>query len=391
MKNPIFVTGMFRSGTTLLARMLNMHPQIAFASDTYQPTLKAFRNAVADELSDEHDPRAPFDDYYFDANRIELMERIQATSLDLPIGRLPLPMLREQIGAYCKEFSPRLLDYLDTIDGDTFFELIATGFTAVDRAYGGPETTATGFKITWSGEFVPHILASFPNAKAIEIIRDPRAVCASKKASSVGMYPWLFLARQWRKLMTMTWIHTLQGAETNDRVLVVRYEDLVRHPRPVAERICAFLGLDFSPEIIATSGIVDGEGKAWTGNSSHYQKKRGISQHSIEKWRDILVPEEVTLIERLCYAEMKMFDYAPTEADEFSIPPDMVRSAPEVPQDQLANWIAGDANHEARLFREMALEHWRCSVLHDGTGISDDIKIACCLDPRFFDAARVAI
>ena len=50
----------------------------------------------------------------------------------------PARIKRDQLAtaAYCKEFSPRLLDHLDTIQGKTFTELLATGFAAVDRAYG---------------------------------------------------------------------------------------------------------------------------------------------------------------------------------------------------------------------------------------------------------------
>ena len=39
-----FITGMFRSGTTLVSRMFHSHPEIACASDPFAPVFKMFRN-----------------------------------------------------------------------------------------------------------------------------------------------------------------------------------------------------------------------------------------------------------------------------------------------------------------------------------------------------------
>jgi len=42
----LFISGMFRSGTTLLARMLNAHSHIVLASDPLFEFFKSFRNEV---------------------------------------------------------------------------------------------------------------------------------------------------------------------------------------------------------------------------------------------------------------------------------------------------------------------------------------------------------
>ena len=46
----LYVTGMFRSGTTTLSRALNTHPEIAFASDPFLDLFKILRSDVAAEL-----------------------------------------------------------------------------------------------------------------------------------------------------------------------------------------------------------------------------------------------------------------------------------------------------------------------------------------------------
>ena len=62
-----FLTGMFRSGTTLLARMFNSHKNITLASDPFSPIFKEFRNEILNKnTKDTFDSNAPLNDYYFD-------------------------------------------------------------------------------------------------------------------------------------------------------------------------------------------------------------------------------------------------------------------------------------------------------------------------------------
>ena len=61
------------------------------------------------------------------------------------------------------------------------------------------EAGVVSFKEVWTNEFAPAFLRSFRNSKVLFVIRDPRAVAASKNVTS-EKYSLLFLARQWRKL-----------------------------------------------------------------------------------------------------------------------------------------------------------------------------------------------
>jgi hypothetical protein len=389
MAQVLFATGMFRSGTTLLARMLDMHPEIALASDAFQPTLKAFRNAVAARYVPDRalDPDAPLDDYYFRPDKLALMRAIQDTPLDYSIGALPVESLREALAAYSHELSPKLLDHLHLVAGESFFDLMRTGIEAVERAYGGPETTVVGFKTTWSSEFVPHILDAFPTARAIEIVRDPRAVCASRKAS-VGGYPWLFLMRQWRKLAALAYAHAQAGPRHAGRVLVIRYEDLVLGPEHQARRICTFLDIPFHDALVRVEGFRDGDGTSWRGNSSHFTSMQRFDTAPLAKWRDVLSAEETEYIERLCLPEMGLFGYTAEQATDGRVPPTFVIDPPLLPAEALAGWIRkyDFAGHEVR--GEMALEHWRVTVLADGALVPEEVKRACCLVPAVFDAIR---
>ena len=61
----LFVTGMFRSGTTLLARSLGAHPKIISASDPYFEFFKHIRNIFYGNIFAKlHDPKSPLDDNF---------------------------------------------------------------------------------------------------------------------------------------------------------------------------------------------------------------------------------------------------------------------------------------------------------------------------------------
>jgi len=68
MKQSIFVTGLFRSGTTWLARALNSHPEISFESDPIAPIFNSFRYDLANNKYKKKNHRfSPLEDY-FDSN-----------------------------------------------------------------------------------------------------------------------------------------------------------------------------------------------------------------------------------------------------------------------------------------------------------------------------------
>ena len=79
-KTKLFVTGMFRSGTTMLARMLASHGDMAFASDPFSRIFKSLRNSLAEHTGQEIDPASPLDDYYFSPQGIQLLAATRSVS-----------------------------------------------------------------------------------------------------------------------------------------------------------------------------------------------------------------------------------------------------------------------------------------------------------------------
>jgi hypothetical protein len=386
----VFLTGMFRSGTTLLARMLNAHPHLVIASDPYFQLLKAFRNAVAEQVfgAENVDGDAPLDDYYFDPEKQKVMTRVQETSLALPIDQSQLPPLRKRIASAAHPYSPKIEPLLEDLQGETFVDLLISGLNIIKRAYGKGETRILGFKEVWTDEFAGHLLRQFPEAKVIHIVRDPRAVCASKNVTD-EKYPWLFLTRQWRKLMTFAWMNSQLLFPFSDRVLLIQYEELISNPLQEARRMCTFLGIEFNENLVTPVSFVDGNGKPWLQNSSYFQGEQRFNLDSVNKWQTVLTPTQVEFIESLCFAEMRVFGYQFTALKNFHLRLPLILTPPEVSKDELADWIHPySLLNPSLLMREMSLEYLRASMLTGDESLSEREKRALCLSPAFFDVAR---
>ena len=85
-ESQLFVTGIFRSGTTLLARMLNTHKSICMASDPFAPIFKCFRNEIAQKKKGGFfDNHSPLNDYYFNDEQKILFKSIQSQNFNIPL------------------------------------------------------------------------------------------------------------------------------------------------------------------------------------------------------------------------------------------------------------------------------------------------------------------
>jgi hypothetical protein len=327
---------MFRSGTTLLARMLHTHREIVCASDPFRPFFNCLRDDIARELELDIETFAPLGDYFAHKTGLELFGAVQQATLDRPFPDAVRSELRDRIVAHAEPFSPRITARLDAIHGDTFRDVYDDLWSYVPDAYGdgGEQWEAT--KEVWTTEFTPVLADSYPESKFIHVVRDPRAVCASKNVQKRSKYPWLFLIRQWRKLATLSQQY---DRAYPDRVRIVRYEDLVQSPRETATDICDLLDIDLDESILDPANFVDGAGEQWLQNTSYDDSKASFDTSSVAKWRTTLTDRQRAFIEQLCYPEMASYGYDHV-TDSFGLSEEFVFDPPRVPRAELADWIS---------------------------------------------------
>ena len=378
------VTGMFRSGTTMLARMLHANPHIICASDPYAPIFKSYRNTHVKNLGAKVNMDAPLQDYYFDKKQYELFKDMRESDFNTKLNIEDISQLREKVKSHCEPYSPMIHDHIELLSGDTYAEIFRSGMSVIEKSYNKNDIKAVGFKDVWVGEFSRHFLNLGDDTKVIHLVRDPRSVIASNFASG-SRYPLIFLARQWRKLASLAWLDN----SSSNRVKLIRFEDLLSEPQMVAKDICEFLEVNYSDDMIDPQKYKDGSGKPWRQNTSYKpseadNKKKGQSFNltAIDKWKKTLSNELLELIDKLCFYEMKLLGYE--GISESSPDFDPISSIEyEDEESSLADWIRPYSNYNN--FKELATESARYRLINSGQQVSNTVKQLMSLDVNIYD------
>lgn len=306
---PIFVFGVARSGTNLLARMLDRHPAVSVALDPLLPLFRSWRNAIiathaAAGVRARFDPGSPFHDYYFDQDGPTLLDLMLAADAALPLDEQELATLRKKVVERASLESPVLGSRMVNLSGSTYQRLLQSAFDIIAAAK--PGATWVGMKEVWILDFLPALARSFPDARFYVIERDPRAVVASlatlaqtdpTQAAHIPSY-----MRHWRRDIALARrfkTHPL----LRSRLSVVSYESLAADAEVEIRRICDELEIEFTPAVLQLSA--DG----WNGNSSYNHGGRDVYAESVDRWRHVLPKNIVHAVDFLCGPEAVLTPY----------------------------------------------------------------------------------
>jgi hypothetical protein len=138
-------------------------------------------------------------------------------------------------------------------------------------------------KTPWHTLYLEEIFNSFPSAKFIHIVRDPRDVCLS-----IEGYGWNRDAMHNFPRSLIAWKY--HDAQVNQRVraleipcLRLRYEDLVMNLDQSTLQICEFLGIPVAQR-------VNNVGVLSESNSSFGKLGEGVSKAPLFRWKTKLTP-----------------------------------------------------------------------------------------------------
>ena len=313
---PLFIFGVARSGTNLLARMLDRHPAVTVALDPFLPLFRALRNALVAAhapatVRQRFSPAAPFQDYYFDTDGPALLDLMLSAEADIALDQGGLPVLREHTAARAALEFPALGTLMHRLAGEDYAQLLRSGLDIVSGLK--PGVCWAGSKEVWVLEFVPLLARLFPDAHFFAVERDPRAIVASllamaEKDPTQAAHAPSYL-RHWRKQVALT--HRFnRDPLLAGRFRSVTFERLATAPEEQAQLLCADLGLDFNPEMLRLSA--DG----WTGNSSFDHGGRDIYAETVDRWRRILPSPMVQTADYLCGPEMCLTPYKPVDTPD---------------------------------------------------------------------------
>ncbi len=158
------------------------------------------------------------------------------------------------------------------------------------------------------------LLTQFPDSKMLHIVRDGRAIAASVLPLDWGPFTVKRAADVWR-------LHLASGlaaqlSSFGDRVLMVRYEGIVREPSRVLKEISDFIGVRYE------EGMELGKGFAVPGASKqqHSLVSSIPNPERIDAWRTLLSVRQIEIFEYYAGDMLEMMGYD-TPHKTAAIPP----------------------------------------------------------------------
>jgi len=278
---PIFLSGVYRSGTTFLTAVVNSLPNVAAALSTvkYLRFCQPHHHNLDDDTS-------------FDALLAEIHARIHKR-WDLTLDS---PEVRRLIG---KEKRTHARVY----DAVMHALLLSDGSVA----------TRWAEKLAVQWRDIPLFLQMFPEGQVIHVFRDPRDVTASYKKMTYEPWP-TYLDAALNCKAAMIEVPELVSKYGAGRILMLRAEDLAHDLAGTMQRMCEFLGEPLDPASSQLDQFANIRGEDWRTNTSFPEDTANYARaHS--RWKEHLDSEDLFLIELLCQPEMAAQGYSGSAQD----------------------------------------------------------------------------
>jgi hypothetical protein len=360
---PVFVVGMFRSGTTLVSKALDVHSKITVVDDPFFQFFKSFRNEIFCSLDKNFDKNYPVSDNFFSDQEVA-NKKLDESTFKIPFNNVGLEEVKKNLFPFCEFYCPELAPKILGMAAETYDELFRKLLDLEQEVYGSEKTELVGCKNTFSEQFIGPLINTYPNIKIIQIIRDPRAVMASQNKSDVGTYPILFALRHWRKSIA----YALEYVNNTENFLLIKYEDFVENPVREMKKVCGFLGVIYEENMVDAGKYKGKKGQKWEQNSS-FGSSREITKKFSEKWKEVLKEKEVQFIEDLCEPEMKAFGYGrSTNSDFFNSvlnPPNFDIEVQDWVREYEADFEIGEREMNKEIVRYLLLNSPNISVNND--------------------------
>ncbi|MCS6917794.1 MAG: sulfotransferase [Chitinophagales bacterium] len=287
----VFVVGNSRSGTTMMGRILNNHPRVHTFPELHF-----------------------FEQLWSSADRNWQLTPEEAADL----AALLLNISRE--GYFARR---HVADFLDEarsllqrevsghmVASDVFAAVVRYEVQRNGKEMGCDQTPQNVF-------YIKEILELFPEARFVNLVRDPRDVLLSQKRKWRRRFlggshaTWYETIRAWVNYHPYTisrlWVAAVRAGTSvqHPHVLTVRFEHLLADPDSVIAEVCRHVGITFFPELKEVPQV---------GSSSGQDRSevKGINAGRAQSWaRGGLTATEIWICQRVCGQLMKTLGYEP--------------------------------------------------------------------------------
>ena len=286
-----FIAGQAKSGTTLLAALLDSHPELLVLPQetAYFPTVLTKyrdrgRRAQFDYLTKKSFSRVLFggepkwrEHEYTDFPQQKFLETFEHVAFDPSNARRDLLALMAEAYAVTVGIAP-----------DSVKRWIEK--TPANR------------------DHVGEIFSRFPQAKFLVTLRDPRAILATQivleKSRRTKRFSVYYVVAHWRVAAKLA--RRVRAGDASG--LFVQFEQLVSEPSTVMKSVCDYLGIEFDPEVLLAPTKI---GQSWGGNSAAQIAFSQVSAEPASRWEHELSEDEIGWVEWHCRDLMPEFGYEP--------------------------------------------------------------------------------
>ena len=307
-ETPVFITGLYRSGTTLLSRAMNAHSKLSITFDNVH--FMRFCYQKFNPLNNE--------------NILNLLNDVSRRIFE-----------RSKIQIDKKSILSELSTF-DKVEYSHIYNIIMKNcfLHNSDKIIWGEKTN-----VAWGA--IPNFLKMFPNGKCIFLLRDPRDVLCSFKRMTTNPWP-NYLDAIFASLGAFQQASQLSKTYSRDNLKIVKYENFVDEPETVLKDICSFIGIGYDQKMTDIEQYKDVNGEKWVSNTSYSEKITNISKESVGRWKKNILKEELVILEMILKDEMELNAYKLAEKnysiDDLLKSIEIIRASPVI-RERLDLWF----------------------------------------------------
>ena len=288
LKSIVFVVGASRSGTTMLARILG-------------------RNEEVYTLNEMHYFGDLFD--FRDKSSLLTGGKLLKTTAKL-VARYRRGIWNDRVRDEDLATAKKILNEKENINPIDLFRLFAEWVAHETNSSVIVEHTPRNIY------YAKEILDSYPEAKILHIVRDPRAVVASQKnrwkrrknlnaknipiregmREYINYHPYT-MSMLWKKAFASG-----MAVEGYPRCIRIKFEEVISNSSRIINPVCKFIEISYSVDMLNVSQI---DSSVRQGDN----KKIGIIKESLDAWKKILNEGEIFLIEKILNKDMSKMNY----------------------------------------------------------------------------------